>query len=117
MAKNILIVEDNELNMKLMSDLLENAGYNITKAYDGDMALQLLEISDFDLMLLDIQLPKKSGYDVLNEMKKDIPTIAVSACCMEDEILKAKVKGCIDYITKPLDIKEFVNRINGCLKK
>lgn len=116
MDKRILIVEDNELNMKLMADLLENAGYTITKAKDGELALEILSKQDFDLILLDIQLPKKSGYEVLKEMEKSIPTIVVSACCMEDEILKAKAKGCIDYIKKPLNVKEFVAKINNYLK-
>lgn len=115
MAKRILIVEDNEMNMKLMADILEEIGYDITKAEDGEIALKVLEKQDFDLILLDIQLPKKSGYDVLKEMKKNIPTIAVSACCMEDEILKAKTNGCLDYIKKPLNINEFVTKIRHYL--
>lgn len=116
MVKKILIVEDNELNMKLMADVLEEVGYDITKAEDGEMALEILDREDFDLILLDIQLPKKSGYDVLKEMKKNIPTIVVSACCMEDEILKAKTSGCLDYIKKPLNISEFITKIKHYLK-
>lgn len=115
MPKRILIIEDNILNMKLMTDILENLGYQITKAVDGEMALEILEKEDFDLILLDIQLPKKSGYEVLKEMNKRIPTIVVSACCMEEEILKAKDKGCIDYITKPINVKAFVDKINSYL--
>lgn len=115
MPKKILIVEDNKLNMKLMADILGEIGYDITKAEDGEVALEILEHQDFDLILLDIQLPKKSGYDVLKEMKKNIPTIAVSACCMEDEILKAKASGCLDYIKKPLNINEFIAKIKHYL--
>lgn len=112
--KKILIVEDNELNMKLMADLLENFAYSVTKTYNGEEALKSLEKNDFDLMLLDIQLPKKSGYDVLKEMKKKIPVIVVSACCLEEEINTAKEYGCIDYITKPINIREFMEKINNC---
>lgn len=115
MPKRILIVEDNFLNMKLMADILENLGYQITKAIDGEVALEILDKEDFDLILLDIQLPKKSGYQVLKEMNKQIPTIVVSACCMEEEILKAKNKGCIDYITKPINVKVFIEKINSHL--
>ncbi len=116
MQKEILIVEDNELNMKLMSDLMESLGHKVTKAADGECALNIIENNDFDLILLDIQLPKKSGYEVLKEMKKNIPTIVVSACCMDDEITKAKNKGCIDFVTKPIIIKDFVTKIQSYLK-
>lgn len=115
MPKRILIVEDNILNMKLMADILENLGYSVTKAIDGEIALDILSREDFDLILLDIQLPKKSGYEVLREMNKQIPTIVVSACCMEEEILKAKNKGCVDYITKPINLTAFVDKINSYL--
>lgn len=115
MPKRILIVEDNVLNMKLMADVLESLGYSVTKAIDGEIALDILNKEDFDLILLDIQLPKKSGYEVLKEMNKRIPTIVVSACCMEEEILKAKNKGCVDYITKPINLKAFVDKINSYL--
>ncbi|MDD3238404.1 MAG: response regulator [Candidatus Gastranaerophilales bacterium] len=117
MKKNILVVEDNELNMKLMVDILTQIGYSVQKAFDGEMALDILEKNDFDLMLLDIQLPKKSGYDVIKEMKKKVPTVIVSACCTEDEILKAKDKGCLDYITKPINISEFIQKINAYFSK
>lgn len=116
MKRKILVVEDNELNMKLMSDLLENQGYEVAKAYDGVEAIEAIRQNDFNLMLLDIQLPKKSGYDVLNEIEKKIPTIVVSACCMDDEISRAKHKGCIDYITKPINISDFITKIKTHLK-
>ncbi len=117
MAKKILIVEDNPLNMKLMADLLESQGHEIFKAVDGEEALEMIEKNDFDLVLLDIQLPKKSGYEVLRQRKKKPPTIVVSACCMEDEIDRAKAKGCLDFITKPIIVAEFLSKINFYLNK
>ena len=115
MSKKILIVEDNELNMKLMADILETSGYEVAKAIDGEEALDVLSEQKFDLMILDIQLPKKSGYEVLQEKQQDVPTIIVSACCMEDEVMKAKAIGCLDYITKPIKVVEFLTKIKSYL--
>ena len=117
MPKQILIVEDNELNMKLMVDILESQGYQPNKAFDGQEALNLIDKDNYDLVLLDLQLPIKSGYQVLNEMKKNTPVIVVSACCMDDEIEKAKAKGCIDFITKPINVIDFVSKINNYLNR
>ena len=66
----ILIAEDNESNMKLMFDILVASGFNVDKALDGEEALEKLENYDYDLLILDIQMPKKSGYDVLKETTK-----------------------------------------------
>ena len=117
MPKKILIVEDNPLNMKLMADILESQKYSVSKAVDGEEALEAIAGEDFDMVLLDLQLPKKSGYQVLKEMKKKPPTIVVSACCMEDEIGRAKAKGCLDFITKPINVGEFLSKINSYLKE
>ncbi len=117
MSEKILIVEDNPLNMKLMSDILESQGYSVVKAEDGEEALLIIEQEDLDLILLDLQLPKKSGYQVLKEMQKNIPTMVVSACCMEEEISKAKTKGCLEFITKPINVAEFLSKINSFFKK
>lgn len=115
MSKKILVVEDNELNRKLLVDILENLGYEVTQAQDGEIALNLLTNNHFDLVLLDIQLPKISGYEVMKQMPNKVPTIVVSACCMADEISIAKDSGCLDYITKPVNVSEFVKKINTYL--
>jgi len=82
--KKILIVEDNPMNMELILDLLEFYGHNITKAEDGVKALERLAETKFDIILLDMQLPKMDGLEVLDRIKKnpataDIPVIAVTA--------------------------------------
>ncbi len=115
MQKKILIVEDNELNMKLMVDILESQGHKPSKAFDGEEALKLIDKNDYDLILLDLQLPIKSGYQVLKEMKKTTPVIVVSACCMDEEIEKAK--GCVDFITKPINVLDFISKINNYLNR
>ena len=113
--KKILIAEDNELNMKLMTDILEFEGFNITQASDGQEALDMIEQEDFDLILLDIQMPVKSGYDVMAQMKKDIPVVVVSAFASKQEIDKMREFNPLAYITKPIMIKSFVKTVKSAL--
>ncbi len=115
MTKRILIAEDNELNMKLMSDILSLKGYEILKVGDGEAALEAIEKHDLDLILLDIQMPKKSGYEVLAEIQKDIPIIIVSAHAMKEEIEKVSHFNHIDYITKPIQVGSFLTKIEEVL--
>ena len=113
--KRILVIEDNELNLKLMKDVLEFSGYEIETAVDGLSGVDKLKEGDFDLVLLDIQMPVYTGYDFLEETKKikRPPVIAVSACAMDKEIEKAKSLGCVDYIPKPIKIDEFLSTIKN----
>jgi two-component system cell cycle response regulator DivK len=110
---NILVIEDNELNLKLMKDILVSQGYNVETAEDGKAGLDKAENNDYDLILLDIQMPVFSGYDFLQTYKKNTPVIVVSACAMETEINKAKELGCKDYISKPIKINEFLTTIKN----
>lgn len=114
MAK-ILIAEDNELNMKLIYDVLVSQNYEVEKAFDGEEALAKIKANNYDLLILDIQMPKKSGYDVLKEIKKDIKVLIVSACAMEKDISLAKNIGCLDYLTKPVKIFDLINRVKKIL--
>lgn len=112
----ILIAEDNELNLKLMRDLLENMGHTVESAQDGEIAIQKLVENKYDLLLLDLLMPKLSGFKVLEYLKeKDIKlkTIVVSACAMEEEIQRAKALGCVDFITKPIRINEFMSVVKS----
>jgi len=111
MAK-ILIAEDNFLNLKLMFDILSSQGYTLDVVSDGEEALEKLKENNYDLFLLDLQMPKLSGFDVLTILKKDknpTKTIVVSACAMAEEIEKAKALGCADFITKPIRLHDFLN--------
>jgi two-component system cell cycle response regulator DivK len=100
--------------------LLESQKYNITKATDGQAALKLLCEATFDLLILDIGLPKLSGIGLMAHMQKNnLPrpkTIVVSAYAMENEIRSAKMYGCEEYITKPVDIVKFLNAVQRALK-
>ena len=107
----ILIIEDNELNLKLMKDILISQNYEIDTAADGEEGLEKAMENDYDLILLDIQMPVVSGYDFLQIYDKKTPVIVVSACAMDTEVDKAKELGCADYISKPIQIMEFLNTV------
>ncbi len=112
----ILIVEDNELNLKLMKDILEAQSYTVDTALDGQQGLDKALHNDYALILLDIQMPVVSGYDFLRTFNKKTPVIVVSACAMENEVNKAKELGCVDYIPKPIQLMEFLNTVKKYLK-
>lgn len=107
----ILIIEDNDLNLKLMKDILTSQSYDVDTAADGGEGLEKAMENDYDLILLDIQMPVVSGYDFLQIYDKKTPVIVVSACAMDTEIDKAKELGCTDYISKPIQIMEFLNTV------
>ena len=110
--KKILIVEDNPMNMELILDLLEFYGHNVTEAEDGIKALERLAEERFDIILLDMQLPKMDGLEVLERIKNNpstasIPVIAVTAHAMKGSEEHFIEMGCVDYISKPIDINKF----------
>lgn len=111
----ILVIEDNELNLKLMKDILESQGHEVETASDGKEGLNKALENDYKLILLDIQMPVVSGYDFLQVYDKQAPVIVVSACAMDTEIEKAKELGCADYIAKPIRINEFLSTIGNYL--
>ncbi len=111
----ILIAEDNDANMKLMFDILVASGFDVDKAVDGEEALAKLNQNEYDLLILDIQMPKKSGYDVLKEMTKKIDVLIVSACAMEKDIALAQNIGCLDYLTKPIKVFAFLDKVKKIL--
>ena len=111
--KRILIVEDNELNMKLLNDVLEAYGYDIVKTDSGAAVLELARTHRPDLVLMDIQLPDVSGLDAVRQLKADpetheIPVIAVTAFAMAGDERRALDSGCDAYIAKPIMLREFL---------
>jgi len=122
MAKKVLIVEDNELNMKLFNDLLEAHGIETLQTRNGTEVLDLVRKNRPDLIIMDIQLPEVSGLDVTKWLKadedlRDIPVIAVTAFAMKGDEQKIKEGGCEDYISKPISVTDFLNVINKYLLK
>ncbi len=117
MGKKILIVEDNELNMKLFNDLLEAHNIKTIQTRDGKNVLELARENKPDLILMDIQLPEVSGLDVTKWLKDDeelrkIPVIAVTAFAMKGDEQKIREGGCEDYISKPISVTNFMDVIN-----
>ncbi len=120
MMKKILIVEDNPMNMELILDLLEFYGHDVTEAEDGIKALERLAEERFDIILLDMQLPKMDGLEVLERIKMNpstacIPVIAVTAHAMKGSEEHFIEMGCVDYISKPIDINKFRKLIDKYL--
>lgn len=120
MAKTVLIVEDNELNMKLFHDLLEAHGYNTLQTRTGIEALQLARDHHPDLILMDIQLPEVSGLEVTKWIKEDetissIPIIAVTAFAMKGDEERIRQGGCEAYISKPISVAKFLETVRGYL--
>lgn len=119
-TKTVLIVEDNELNMKLFNDLLEAHGYETLQTRDGIDALKIAREHKPDLILMDIQLPEVSGLEVAKWIKgddalKSIPIIAVTAFAMKGDEENIKQGGCEAYIAKPISVARFLETVEHFL--
>jgi len=117
-VKTVLIVEDNELNMKLFNDLLEAHGYRVLQTREGLSALDIAREHKPDLILMDIQLPEVSGIEVTKWLKEDddlrsIPVVAVTAFAMKGDEQKIREGGCEAYISKPISVASFLTTINS----
>ena len=120
MAKTVLIVEDNELNMKLFRDLLEAHGYQTSGTSNGFEALDLVRKLRPDLILMDIQLPEVSGLEVTKWLKEDddlkaIPVIAVTAFAMKGDEERIREGGCEAYLSKPISVAKFLATVRTYL--
>lgn len=116
MAKKVMIVEDNELNMKLFHDLLDAYGYATLQTRHGMEALQLARQHRPDLIVMDIQLPEVSGLEVTKWLKDDeelrhIPVVAVTAFAMKGDEERIRAGGCEAYISKPISVTGFIETI------
>ncbi len=115
-AKVVLIVEDNELNMKLFHDLLDVNGYATVQTRNGLDVLDLARTHRPDLILMDIQLPEVSGLDVTRWLKDDaelarIPVVAVTAFAMKGDEERIRSGGCEAYISKPISVVTFLETV------
>lgn len=120
MAKTVLIVEDNELNMKLFHDLLEAHGYRTLQSRNGFDAMEIARADRPDLILMDIQLPEVSGLEVTKWLKEDddlksIPVIAVTAFAMKGDEERIRQGGCEAYISKPISVGKFLETVRSYL--
>jgi len=120
MPKTVLIVEDNELNMKLFHDLLQANGFNTIETRNGIEALDLARKHKPDLILMDIQLPEVSGLEVTKWIKEDdelksIPVVAVTAFAMKGDEERIREGGCEAYLSKPISVAKFMETIRRFL--
>ena len=120
MKKRILIVEDNDLNLKLFRDLLGAHGYETIETKEGMEAIGLTRREQPDLILMDIQLPEISGLEVTKWLKEDetlahIPVVAVTAFAMKGDEERIREGGCEAYIAKPISVSHFLETIRRLL--
>lgn len=122
MTKKVLIVEDNELNMKLFKDLLEAHGISTVQTREGRNAVDFIRAEMPDLIIMDIQLPEISGLEITKIVKADaqlkaIPIVAVTAFAMKGDEQKIREGGCEDYISKPISVIKFIEVVKKHLEK
>ena len=120
MSKTVMIVEDNELNMKLFHDLLEAQGYNTVGTRNGIEALDLARRHHPDLIVMDIQLPEVSGLEVTKWLKEDpelkaVPVVAVTAFAMKGDEERIRQGGCEAYLSKPISVAKFLDTVRNYL--
>ena len=120
MTKTVMIVEDNELNMKLFNDLLRANGYSTMPMRNGYEALDALKEHRPDLIIMDIQLPEISGLEVTKRIKQDedaalraIPIIAVTAFAMKGDEERIRQGGCEGYLSKPISVSSFIQTVRS----
>lgn len=117
----ILVVDDNEDSRELVIKILKGKGHKLCEAVDGEDALEKVATEQPDLILMDISLPKVDGHEVTRRLKSDerfssIPVIALTAHAMKGDREKALAAGCEGYISKPINVREFYDRIKVFLK-
>jgi len=122
MPKKVLIVEDNELNMKLFADLLEAHGYETRETREGLKAISIARNFQPDLILMDIQLPEVSGLEVTKWIKDDatlahIPVVAVTAFAMKGDEKRIRDGGCEAYIAKPITVTTFLATVRKLVEQ
>lgn len=119
MAK-ILVIEDDEMNLKLVKILLQKEGYEVFGITNAEDGLKKVLEDDFDLILMDIQLPKMDGLTLTriikeNPLKRNIPIVALTAFAMKGDKEKAIESGCNGYIEKPIDTQKFILQVRKFL--
>lgn len=122
MTKTVLCIEDNKINMLLVSRVVEAAGYDLLRAEDGPRALQLLQEEEPDIILLDVNIPGIHGLDLARMIKEDerlakIPLIATTANVLVGDKERCLEAGCDEYLPKPLDIRRLREVIRDYLRE
>jgi two-component system cell cycle response regulator DivK len=119
-AQRILVVEDNERNLKLIRDVLQFAGYEIVEATSGEQGVALAQDCEPDLVLMDLQLPQMDGTEALRFLResprtRDVPVVAVTAFAMREDRERAFGAGFDGYLQKPISIRALPEQVRGFL--
>jgi len=114
--KSVLVVEDNELNLRLFCDLLDAFGFDTFECRDGSGAIDIARANNPDLIIMDIQLPEVSGLDITRWIKDDeelahIPVLAVTAFAMRADEQRVREAGCEAYLSKPIQMSSFIRAV------
>ena len=120
--QSVLVVEDNELNMRLFCDLLDAYGYRTFASRDGSDAVEIARREKPNLIIMDIQLPEVSGLDITRWIKDDeeishIPVLAVTAFAMRSDEERVREAGCEGYLSKPIQIGSFIRSVESLIEK
>lgn len=120
MSATMLVIDDNPINLKLASEVLEIEGYRVVRATDAEAALQLLQTLTPDLILTDIGLPGIDGLTLVRRLRRDprlgrIPMVALSAFAMTGDAQRALDAGCDGYVAKPIDTRTFAAQVSAYL--
>ena len=112
----VLVVEDTPLNMELVTDILESQGFTVDKAENGEEAIKKAKSDAYDLILMDISLPGIDGIEATKAIKsepeyRDVPVIALTAFAMRGDRERLLGAGFKDYVPKPIDVPEFIERM------
>lgn len=112
----VLVVEDNPLNLKLVRDVLQHAGYEVTAAKSGEEGVHAARRTPPDLVLMDLQLPGMDGVETLHRMRDgvltpDVPVVAVTAFAMAEDRRRASVAGFDGYLEKPISVRALPTQI------
>lgn len=115
-AQRILVVEDNQLNLKLVRDVLTFSGYEVAGAHSGEEALNVARQNPPDLVLLDLQLPGIDGFETLQRLRQGIlrpgvPVVTVTALAMAEDRERAEVAGFDGYIEKPINVRALAGQV------
>ena len=118
----ILVVEDNERNLKLVRDVLQFAGYEVISACSGEQGVRLAHERRPDLVLMDLQLPAMDGTEALRVLREDpgarrIPVVAVTAFAMKDDRERALLAGFDGYLEKPINVRALPEQVRGYLNR
>lgn len=119
MSKQILIIDDDEDLSFIISEMLESYGYGVTCAYDSERAFELLAENTYHLILLDINLPDTTGFELCGELRRvsTVPVIFASARTSETDRITGFDIGGDDYLPKPYSMKELLSRVNALIRR